>query len=119
MKHPLASLDEHFAAEHFNRMAALTQCSLAPGRAALAPSGQYKQFPSDSKDQVESRSQIDAKWLAQDKKLLEKIAILLKHQNPPVTDLQSASQGFQDFGQFVATSRLGKIAHILGPDADR
>ena len=140
MKHPLPYLDEHFATQYFNRMAALTQCSPAPGRAALAPSGQHKHIPSDFKDRVESRLQIDSKWLAQDKKLLEKVAILLKHQNPPVTDFQSASQGFQVLGQFVAavdvshklripfdqvrtqmlaTSCLGKIAHILNPDADR
>lgn len=137
LKHPL---DKRFATRCFNRMAASTECSPAPRRAAFAPSGQYKQVPSDSKDQFESRSQIDAKWLAQDKKLLEKLAILLKHQNPPVTDLMSAAQGFRDFGQFVAavdlshnlrvpfdhvktqmlaTPRLGKIAHNLDRDADR
>ena len=78
--------------------------------------------------------------LVQDKKLLEKLAILLKHQNPPVTDLSSASQGFRDFGQFVAavdvshnlripfdqlktqmlvTTAMGKATHVRVSDSDR
>lgn len=139
MKGPLLSLREQ-ASQYFSRTTAATQRIAALGRAAIAPGVEDKRNASEYNGKSNSRPQRVVEWQVQDKKLLEKPGILLKHQSPPVTDLSLASQGFQDFGQFVsavdvshklripfdrvktqmlATSRLGKIAHILDPDADR
>lgn len=139
VKRPLLSPGE-YATQYFSRTTAATRHSPTLGRAAIEPGVEDKRSASDYNGKINSLFQMVGEWLVQNKKLLETLAVLLKHQNPPVTDLRSASQGFQDFGQFVAavdvshklripfdqvktqmlaTSRLGKIAHILDPDADR
>jgi formiminotetrahydrofolate cyclodeaminase len=77
--------------------------------------------------------------LAQNKKLSDKLTALLRQQNPPVTDLQAASQGFTALAQFVAAVHIShnlgipfdqlktqaqtnrsysKAIHVLRPDAD-
>jgi hypothetical protein len=77
--------------------------------------------------------------LTQNKKLSDKLSVLLRQQNPPITDLQAASQGFKNLAQFVAavhvshnlgipfdqlksaTQTSGTFAqaiHVLKPDAD-
>jgi hypothetical protein len=77
--------------------------------------------------------------LTQNKKLSGKLSALLRQQNPPVTDMQAASQGFTNLGDlFVAvhishnlgipfvqlksaaqtSGSLGKAIHVLKPDAD-
>jgi len=82
---------------------------------------------------IEAGSGVPSELFEKDK-LLDKLTMLLKHQNPPVTDLQSAFQGFQNLRQFVAAvdvshnlaipfgqlksqmqidRRLGKATHIL------
>jgi hypothetical protein len=100
MKRRLLSLSEHDRTQYLSQIAAVTQPALALGRAAVVRAGGDKQNPA-----------MTGKCLAQDRILLEKLATLLRHQNPPVTDLNSASQGFREFGQFVAAVH---ITHILG-----
>jgi hypothetical protein len=77
--------------------------------------------------------------LAQNKKLSIKLSALLSRQNPPVTDLQAASQGFTNLGQLFAAAHisynlaipfdqlktqeqtsggLDKAIHALKPNAD-
>ena len=77
--------------------------------------------------------------LAQNKKLSDKLNNLLRQQDPPVTDLQAASQGFTNLGElFTAVhishnlgipfdqlktavqtkGSLDKAIHLLKPDAD-
>jgi hypothetical protein len=77
--------------------------------------------------------------LTRNKKLSDKLAALLKQQNPPVTDLQAASQGFKNLGELLAavhishnlgipfdqlktaaqaSGSLTKAVHVLKPDAD-
>ena len=77
--------------------------------------------------------------LTQNQKLSDKLSVLLRQQDPPVTDLQAASQGFTNLGElFTAvhishnlgipfdqlktqeqTSRsLGNAIHTLKPNAD-
>ena len=77
--------------------------------------------------------------LTQNTKLAGKLSALLAKQNPPITDLQMASQGFKNLGQFVAAvhvsnnlnipfttlkteilkdGSLGKAIKALRPDAD-
>lgn len=76
--------------------------------------------------------------LRQNKKVSEKVSALLRQQNPPVTDLQAASQGFTNLDQLViavhtsdnlgipfnqlrtaarTTGSLNKAIHLLKPDA--
>src|SRR5260221_8001305 len=40
--------------------------------------------------------------LTQNQKLSDKLSVLLRQQDPPVTDLQAASQGFRNLDQLVA-----------------
>jgi hypothetical protein len=77
--------------------------------------------------------------LTQNTKLAGKLSALLAKQNPPITDLQMASQGFKNLGQFVSAvhvsnnlnipfttlktemlkdGSLGKAIKALRPDAD-
>lgn len=77
--------------------------------------------------------------LTQNKRLSDKLSALLGQQNPPVTDLQVASQGSKILAQFVSTVHVsenlvipfdrlksqeqtsGSLAgaiHVLKPDAD-
>jgi hypothetical protein len=77
--------------------------------------------------------------LAQNRKLSDKLSAILKQQNPRVTDLQTASQGFESLCQFVSavhvsqnlgipfdrlksqkqtSGSLAKAIHVLKPDAD-
>lgn len=77
--------------------------------------------------------------LTQNKNLSDKLSALLRHQNPPVTDLQAASRGFKILAQFVAAVHIShnlgipfdqlktqaqtsgsysKAIHVLRPDAD-
>jgi hypothetical protein len=76
--------------------------------------------------------------LTQDKKLSDKLSTLLRQQNPPVTDLQAASQGFTSLGELftavhisqnigipfdqVTTAEqtngsLSNVIHVFKPDA--
>jgi ABC-type transporter Mla subunit MlaD len=78
--------------------------------------------------------------LKQNKKLSDKLSALLRHQNPPVTDIQAASQGFTNLGELFAAVHisqnlgipfdqlkktraqtsgiLGNAIHTLKPNAD-
>src|SRR5712692_2118790 len=77
--------------------------------------------------------------LTHNTKLAGKLSALLAKQNPPITDLQAASSGFKNLGQFVAAvhvsnnlnipfttlkteimndGSLGKAIKALRPDAD-
>jgi len=88
---------------------------------------------------AKAASKTSGELLAQNKKLSDKLSALLRQQNPPVTDMQAASQGFTNLGElFTAvhishnlgipfdqlktqeqTSRsLGKAIHTLKPNAD-
>lgn len=137
VKHPLLSLDERVSTHDLGKAVAVTQHTPALGRSALALGSEPRWIGSDSKEETKSGPETAHRWLTRDKKLVEKLALLLKYQNPPVTDLNSASQGLRDFGQFIsavdashtlripfhcvktqmlATSRLG---NILNPDTDR
>lgn len=77
--------------------------------------------------------------LQQNKNLSSKLSTILDKQNPPITNLQQASQGFRNLGQFVAAvhvsenlgipftslktdmmngDTLGKAIHALKPAVD-
>jgi hypothetical protein len=50
--------------------------------------------------------------LMQNKNLASKLSALLAKQNPPITDLQGASMGFKNLGQFVAAVHVSNNLHI-------
>src|SRR5258708_11115201 len=54
--------------------------------------------------------------LTQNKKLSDKLSVLLRQQNPPVTDLQAASQGFRNLDQLVVAVHT---SHNLGIPFDQ
>ena len=77
--------------------------------------------------------------LQQNKNLSNKLSTILANQDPPVTNLQQATQGFKNLGQFVAAvnvsqnlgisftalrtyiskgDSLGQAIHALKPDVD-
>ena len=77
--------------------------------------------------------------LTRNKKLSDKLSALLRQQNPPVTDMQAASQGFTSLGELFAAAHisqnlgipfdqlktqeqtsgsLGNAIHTLKPNAD-
>jgi hypothetical protein len=77
--------------------------------------------------------------LAQNKKLSDKLSVLLSQQHPPVTDLQAASKGFMNLGELFTAAHvsqnlgipfdqlktasqtsgsLHKAIHVLKPDAN-
>jgi hypothetical protein len=77
--------------------------------------------------------------LKQNKKLSDELSALLRQQNPPVTDMQAASQGFTNLGDLFAavhvsqnlsipfdqlktqeqtSGSLGNAIHTLKPNAD-
>src|SRR5258708_20511212 len=49
--------------------------------------------------------------LTQNQKLSDKLSVLLRQQDPPVTDLQAASQGFRNLDQLVVAVHT---SHNLG-----
>ncbi len=77
--------------------------------------------------------------VAQNKKLSDKLSVVLSQQNPPVTDLRAASQGFMNLGELFTEAHvsqnlgipfeklktasqtsgsLHKAIHVLKPDAN-
>ncbi len=121
MKHPLLSLDERVSTHDLGKAVAVTQHTPALGRSALALGSEPRWIGSDSKEETKSGPETAHRWLTRDKKLVEKLALLLKYQNPPVTDLNSASQGLRDFGQFICCGCLAHTAYSVSlrknPDA--
>ncbi len=96
--------------------------------------------PFSKGETIKAGTQTHGELLVQDEVLLDKLRTLLKYQNPPVTDMQSASEGFQNLSQLVAavevshncgipfeqvktqmqtTERLRKTTDAAKPDAHR
>jgi hypothetical protein len=105
---------------------------------ASAMHGDVGNGKSPSVSSMES-SKTPGTLLAQNKNLASKLSALLAKQNPPITDLQAASMGFKNLGQFVSAvhvsnnlnipfaqlktaiqsdGSLGKAIKALRPDAD-
>jgi formiminotetrahydrofolate cyclodeaminase len=121
-------------------MPAAVQRAQAQGRGATAHESERTHAASSAKvEAAKTGPKTPGELLTQNKKLSDKLSTILKHQNPPVTDLQAASQGFRNLGQFVAavhvsqnlgipfdqlktqeqtSGSLGKAIHVLKPDAD-
>jgi hypothetical protein len=116
------------------------QHTQAQGRGATASGSQPSRAVSSSKGETSKAGpKTPGEQLTQNKKLSDKLSALLRQQNPPVTDLQAASQGFKILAQFVAavhishnlgipfdqlktpaqtSENFSKSIHVLKPDAD-
>ena len=102
MNPPMNILGGLVADLHIGSTSAAAQRTPSLGRGAIVGGYQHMHVASYSRDEaIKDEPKTPGELLAQDKNLLEKLSTLLKHQNPPVTDLQSASQGFKNLGQFV------------------
>jgi hypothetical protein len=125
-------------------VAALTagcgQHTLAQARGATASGSQASHAASSSKgESAKAGPKTPGELLAQNKRLSDKLSALLRQQNPPVTNLQVASQGFKLLGQFVGAVHIShnlsipfdqlktpaqtsedfsNSIHVLKPDAD-
>jgi hypothetical protein len=112
-----------------------------PGMGSHGASGSHDTMGNGKSESVSTMegSKTPGTLLTQNTKLAGKLSALLAKQNPPITDLQMASQGFKNLGQFVATvhvsnnlnipfttlkteilkdGSLGKAIKALRPDAD-
>jgi len=135
MKRLVVSISGLLAITYLSAMPAAAQRTQAQARGATANGSQNTRATSASK----AGSKTPGELLTQNRKLSNKLSTILKQQNPPVTDLQAASQGFTNLGQFVAAVHIsqnlgisfdqlktqaqtsggfGKAIHILKPEAD-
>jgi hypothetical protein len=115
--------------------------SMAGGAGSHGTSGSHDAMGSGKSESVSSMegSKAPGTLLAQNTKLAGKLSALLAKQSPPITDLQAASSGFKNLGQFVSAvhvsnnlhipfttlkteimqdGSLGKAIKVLRPDAD-
>ena len=135
MKRLVLSISGLLAVMYLSVMPTAAQRTQAQARGATANGSQNTRITSASK----AGSKTPGDLLTQNRKLSNKLSTILKQQNPPVTDLQAASQGFTNLGQFVAavhvsqnlgipfdqlktqaqtSGSFGKAIHILKPGAD-
>jgi hypothetical protein len=78
---------------------------------ASATHGDMGNGKSASVSSMES-SKTPGTLLAQNKNLASKLSTLLAKQIPPITDLQGASMGFKNLGQFVSAVHVSTNLHI-------
>jgi hypothetical protein len=78
---------------------------------ASATHGDMSNGKSASVSSMES-SKTPGTLLMQNKNLASKLSALLAKQIPPITDLQGASMGFKNLGQFVSAVHVSTNLHI-------
>lgn len=139
MKRFAISISGLFAVVYLSAMPAAAQRTSATGRWAAAHGSGHEHASGSKGEATSAGPKTPGALLTQNKKLADRLSSILKQQNPPVTDLQAASQGFTNLGQFVAavhvsqnlgipfnqlktqeetSGSLGKAIHVLKPDAD-
>ena len=140
MKRLVVSISGLLAVTYLTATPAAAQRTEAPGRGATAGESERTHAASSSKGEASKAGpKTPGELLTQNKKLSDKLSTILKQQNPPVTDLQAASQGFKLLCQFVAavhisqnlgipfeqlktpaqtSENFSKSIHVLKPDAD-
>ncbi len=92
---------------YFGAIFAASQRIQAQGRGATANGSERTHAASSSKSEAaKAAAKTPGELLTQNAKLSDKLSTLLKQQNPPVTDLQAASHGFNNLGQFVAAVHI-------------
>jgi len=140
MKRLVVSISGLLAVMYLSAMPTAAQHTQAHGHGATANGSERAHAASRSKgEDNKAEAKTAGELLAQNKSLSDRLGTILKQQNPPVTDLRAASQGFNVLGQFVTavhishnlgipfdqlktqaqTSRsFGKAIQVLRPDAD-
>src|SRR5260370_32507906 len=74
------------------------------------------QLSRSKEEAFKAGSKTPGELLRQNKELSDKLSTILKQQSPSVTDLQAASQGFKNLGQFVEAIH---VSHNLGIPFDQ
>lgn len=140
MKRIITTASGLVAILYLSTMPAAAQRAQAQGRGATADESERTHAASSSKvEAAKAGPKTPGELLTQNKKLSDKLSALLRQQNPPVTDLQAASQGFNILGVFVTavhisdnlsipfdqlktaaqtSGSLSRAIHMLKPDAD-
>lgn len=140
MKSPVVAITGFVTVIYFSAIFALALRTQAPGRGATANGAEHTYAVSRSKEEAfKAESKTPGELLTQNKELSDKLRTILKQQSPPVTDLQTTSQGFKVLIQFVAAVHIShnlgipfyqlktqaqtsgsysKAIHVLKPDAD-
>lgn len=140
MKRLLVTTSGLLVVMYLSAIPAVAQRAQSAGRGATAHGSERAHAASSSKGEADrAGAKTPGELLRQNTKLSDKLSAILKQQNPPVTDLQAASQGFKNLGQFVAavhvsqnlgipfsqlkaqektSGSLGKAIHALKPDVD-
>lgn len=140
MKRLLVTASGILVVTYLSSMPAVAQRAQSASRGATTH-GPERTLPTSTPKGEADRagSKTPGELLRQNTKLSAKLSAILKQQNPPVTDLQAASQGFKNLGEFVAavhvsqnlgipfsqlkaqeqtSGGLDKAIHALKPDAD-
>jgi len=88
--------------------------SVAGGAGSHGASGSHDAIGSGKSESVSSMegSKAPGTLLTQNTKLAGKLSALLAKQSPPITDLQAASSGFKNLGQFVSAVHVSNNLHI-------
>jgi hypothetical protein len=117
MKGPVVAIGGFLPVIYLSAIFAVALRTQAPSRGATANGAEHTYAVPRSKQKAfKAGSTTLGELLKQNKKLSDKLSLLLKQQNPPVTDLQAASQGFQLLCQFVGAIH---ISHNLGIPFDK
>jgi hypothetical protein len=99
------------------KTAAQTSGSLSKGIHVLKPETDVKAAVREAvRQELEDLDNTPGILLTQNKELSDKLGALLRQLNPPVTDLQAASQGFTNLGQLFAAAH---ISHNLSIPFDQ
>jgi hypothetical protein len=117
----------------------LIQRTKVVGQDATANGSQHHPASSSKSESAKAGPKSPGERLTQNKHLADKLSTILKQQNPQVTDIQAASQGFESLCQFVSavhasqnlgiaferlksqeqtSGSLAEAIHLLKPDAD-
>ncbi len=139
MKALLVAVSGFLAYMYLSAIFAASQRMPAHGGTTAQGSERMHATSSSKVEVAMARSTTTRVLLAQNKQLSDKLSALLRQQNPPVADLQAASQGFNMLGVFVTavhisdnlsipfdqlktavqtSGDLWKAIHMLKPDAD-
>jgi hypothetical protein len=117
MKGPLVAITGFLTIIYLSVLLAAAKHAQGQGCGAAAQESERTHAASSSKGEgAKARPKTPGELLTQNKELSDKLSALLRHQNPPVTDLQAASQGFKVLAQFVLVVH---ISHNLGIPFDR
>jgi hypothetical protein len=140
MKGPVVVITGFLTIIYLSALLTAAKRAQVQGRRA-APQESERTHPASSSKVVAPKGgpKTPGELLAQNKKLSDKLSSLLRHQNPPVTDLQAASREFKILSQFVAAVHIShnlsisfdqlktqartsgnyiNAIHVLRPDAD-